>query len=215
MRFAFLCTAAVVLCAGPALAQGKIIVKNADGTTQELEVPGAFGAPVQPDEVIEPAVPHQPKVHVFKEPEKPSILNPAGPDVAEEPAVDVPDVQKPVIKKVGVKTEAMPSPEPAPKRREPRPDDAPYSPPKPDKPGKMVSQPQPVAIPDGYPITEKLAKRIALRIAPPSRDIDVYRRSFEERAVYLVRFKTDKGFFDVLVDMESGDIVATKEGSGA
>lgn len=178
------------MCASAAFAQGKIVVKNPDGSTQELELPEY--APKQP---VEPA---KPKVQVFKAPEKPSLLKP------EQPR---PDAPKPAVEKAAAAPKAKPVTPPKPKR----PAAASNVPPKPESPGRVVKTPQPMDIPEGQPITEKLAKRIALRIAPPARDINVYPRTFEGKDVYLVRFKTDEGFYDVLVDMLSGDILATKQ----
>lgn len=196
MRFAFLySTAAVLLCAGPVFAQGKIVVKNPDGTTQEIELPGYSTGGGQQAE--QPPAKPEPKVHVFTAPDKPSYV---------EPAQDPKPVSKPKVKKASAAKPAVP---PKPKR----PATKSHVPPKPESPGRVVQQPQPMDISPDQPITEKLAKRIALRIAPPSKDIDVFARTFDGKDVYLVRFKTDDGLFDVLVDMASGDILATKKGN--
>lgn len=213
MRLPVLLLTALLLPAA-AFAQDKIVVKNADGSEQEVELPEQVTDAVAPLPGGKP----KPKVHVFKS-DEPSLLRPQAPvkPDAEKIMLNAPARPiEPEMEAVTVPRPEMEKPEtakPAPvkPKREPRPEDAPYSPPKPDKSGRVVGAPAPVSVPEGTPVTEKLAKRIALEIAPPARDVKVYPRSFEGKDVYLVRFKTEDGFFDVLVDMLTGDIVATKK----
>jgi hypothetical protein len=84
-----------------------------------------------------------------------------------------------------------------------------------ESPGKVVGDSQRPSQQDdpadGGIVTEKEAQRIALKIAPPARGMQVFPRAFEGRPAHLVRFRTEAGFFDVLVDMETGAILATKE----
>ncbi|MEM6780719.1 MAG: PepSY domain-containing protein [Pseudomonadota bacterium] len=201
MRLGILCFA-VVFASSAALAQeGKIIVKNPDGTTSELVLPEYSTQPVEPRKPV--ITPQKPKVHVFTAPDKPSVIEQAAPTGKQ--AIEAPAPPKPEVKKATIAKPPVPK----------RPAAASNIPPKPESPGRVVSQPQPLEIEDGQLITEKLAKRIALRIAPPARDIDVMPRMYEGQPAYLVRFKTEEGLFDVLVDMVTGDILATKKGDGA
>lgn len=71
---------------------------------------------------------------------------------------------------------------------------------KPAKPALV--QPAPIVIDRNY------ALRKALDIAPPSRSFTVFEnRTFKDRIVYQVTFKTTSGFHDILIDAETGDVL--------
>ena len=185
-----------VIISAPVLAQDNVIrIINDDGTETVVELPGATKTPPPPsvpEKVQEPVVKKIPaRPPVFK-PEKltpKKAAKPAAPEKIQKAAVQKPVAVKPPKKK--------PDTAPAPLKKE--------------SVGKVMEKPQPQEIPQGTVITEKLAKRVALEIAPPARNITVLERSYEDQPVYLVRFKTDAGFYDVLVSRENGQIVATKD----
>lgn len=74
----------------------------------------------------------------------------------------------------------------------------------PNVPGKDLDARPPLDIPPGTEITPQVAKMIALDYAPPSRGIEVLPRVHNDKPVYVVRFRTDDGLKDVLIDRETG-----------
>jgi uncharacterized membrane protein YkoI len=178
----------------PAQAQDNVIrVIRPDGSEAVMELPPADSYAIEKRKAVEPEKPAP--VQVIKAPEQEGAAPVTPPvDVPARPAPKTVSIQKPV--------KAAPPPKPAVKS-------API-PPKETGMAKVVT-PQPEAVPQDVIVTEKLAKRIALKIAPPAKDMTVLYRTYEGKNVYLVRFKTEEGLFDVLVDMITGDILATKE----
>lgn len=65
---------------------------------------------------------------------------------------------------------------------------------------------QPVFTP-GMEVTREVARRLALREAPPARRIDISRGVYKDRPVYDVVFATEDGRYSVLVDAQTGDIL--------
>lgn len=59
----------------------------------------------------------------------------------------------------------------------------------------------------GQPVDADRALRLALDVAPPSRGYEVIRRTYQDRPVFQVTFRTEDGLHDVLVDAETGDIL--------
>lgn len=185
--------------AGFALAQDNAIrIKNPDGTETVVEIPGAgtvgTAAPARPEKPRAPAAP------IVKTYDAPSILKRVEREKPDSPAARDSAVAAPAVKPVLAPEIPKKKPvlAPAPLKKE--------------SAGKVVGTPQ-IPKPEtqtGY-VTEKAAQRIALKIAPPARGMQVFPREYEGRPAHLVRFRTEGGFFDVLVDMETGDILATKD----
>lgn len=59
----------------------------------------------------------------------------------------------------------------------------------------------------GMEVTRDVARRLALREAPPARRIDISRGVYRDRPVYDVVFMTEDGRYSVLVDAQTGDIL--------
>jgi len=182
-----------LMASGPALAQdeNKIIVIQKDGSRSELVIKEEGKPEVRIPETPEPA-----------RAEKPAIPQ-ATYSPREESEADRADNPQPLKKKA----------DPEPVKRAVK---APKAPPKPKTPpsapveqasiGKTYIDriPEPT---ENTPITPEIAKRMAIEIAPPSRSVEVYRRTYQDRPVYQVTFKTDRGFHDILIDAENGEIL--------
>jgi hypothetical protein len=69
---------------------------------------------------------------------------------------------------------------------------------------KLPEAPPAYDIPPGTEITPEIAKMVALDYAPPARSVEILPRTHKGRDVYVVRFRTDDGFVDVLVDAKTG-----------
>lgn len=184
-----------------AFAQENVIrVINPDGSEAVVELPPVDSYTIQ---TRTPGVPEKPApVKVIEKSED-------IPEVAATqkvvPPVDVPSRSiAPSRKPQTVSTFKTPPIAPKPKAK------ATPVPPK-DTGMAQVVAPSVPEVSEDVVVTEKLAKRIALQIAPPSRDIKVMTRQYEGKNAYLVQFRTEEGYYDVLVDMVTGDILATKE----
>ena len=196
-----------------AFAQDHVIrVIGDDGNETVVEIPSPNAparAPEKPASPSEPVVKKVPSRSILDP--VPTQTQPAAAPALTPPAItktapDIPVRSAPIPKPKTVKAAAIKKPV------APRPSAKPL-PPMPDPaldPEKAAYYAPPKAV-DGKEVSQKLAKRIALEIAPPSRNIQVFPRTFEDRPVHVVRFKTDDGFFDVLVDRENGEILATKD----
>lgn len=73
--------------------------------------------------------------------------------------------------------------------------------------GRIKAEPQPPSIPPGREIDRDMAVAIALETAPPARGIIVTRETYKDIPVFAVRFKTETGPHDVLVNSRTGEIV--------
>lgn len=82
-------------------------------------------------------------------------------------------------------------------------------------PAPEIIKPPPLPIQrdiqSGAVITRGRAVSIALRYAPPSSDVEVFRSVFEGQDVFAVVFKTEEGFHEVLVDSRTGKVLASRE----
>ena len=71
----------------------------------------------------------------------------------------------------------------------------------------IIDHIDPRNIPTGTVITRDLAIRAALEVAPPARGFEVYGTIYKERPAFQVRFKTEDGPHDVLIDGETGKVL--------
>ncbi|HPD83456.1 MAG: hypothetical protein R3D88_06665 [Alphaproteobacteria bacterium] len=71
----------------------------------------------------------------------------------------------------------------------------------------LIDHIDPTNIPEGTPITQDLAVRAALEVAPPSSGFDVYGVVYEGRPSFQVRFKTEGGPHDIVIDGYTGDVL--------
>ena len=196
----------------PVLAQeggGAIRVIQPDGTVQEVELPG-WGAPKTPepqaaspvqdtatlppareegasrkstlDEAIEKAVEQADDV----KPEEPKAAKPEKKSAAKD--------KKKKNKKKKKKSAKPDGPVPA----------------QPEKVGRNLDKPEPRTFPPGTEITPELAKSIALDYAPPARSVEVLPRTYEGKPVYIVRFRTETGLEDVIIDAVNGQPIWTR-----
>ena len=60
-------------------------------------------------------------------------------------------------------------------------------------------------------MTRAMAVAIALRYAPPASDVEVFRTDDNGLAAYAVIFKTAGGFHEVLLDGQTGRVLASGE----
>jgi hypothetical protein len=74
----------------------------------------------------------------------------------------------------------------------------------PNAPGRDMDVRPPLDIPQGIEITPEIAKMVALDYAPPARGVEVLPRDYNGKAVYVVRFRTDDGLKDILIDRANG-----------
>lgn len=199
-----------------AWAQNKIIIINRDGTTEEFTLPDSEVVP-DAEEIKKQREEQQKK----EPPAKPKPL-PTAEELMEEsePKKPEPKIEK---KKKFVPPKAKPKAKPKPKttkKQKPKPEKRRVYVPIPDRKPTAVERARyiedskpvfnfvdPKNIPSGTVITRDLAVRVALEVAPPSRGFDVYQTNYEGRPAFQVRFKTDNGPHDVVVDAETGKVL--------
>ena len=189
MRFGLISFCALMVFSGAATAQENAIrVVNPDGSVSVFELP-ANNPPVK-------AAPREPvRVREVVVPETAAPV--AAPQPAAEPA---PVAEEPVKqpKPVATKTIAYKKSEGLP----PLPARKPAAPPRPAAAAPYEPPPPPPG-----PLTRDRARRIALEVAPPATRADVLPTVFKDRPAFIVRFKTEDGPYDVVVDAENGDIL--------
>lgn len=173
---------------------------------------------IQPDgSVIEAEMP-KPKTPSQSEPSQaaPPQVQPAPlpevlpSDLAVSPPVTTPKAKKPAKKFMPAKSVKTPSAKPQ-KGKTPKAaqDLKPAPLPEPDALGKSMLPPRakPEAAPGEY-ISKAQALRIALDYAPPARTYDVLPRTYDDgRFIYIVRFATEAGSRDILIDAKDGAII--------
>jgi uncharacterized membrane protein YkoI len=202
---------ALFYAAGISHAQNKIIVINKDGTREEV--------------LLNQDTPAKPKVEAPKvqtegqpQPSASDLIQPSAPPQTEtveqvpEPEKTVP---KPAAKAVPPKKQVQSKPKNTELTPKPKQIKLPYPKPKPSE-AEIVkakaAKPRfnyidPNNIPEGTPITEDLATRVALEVAPPSRGFQVFVTEYEGVPAYQVRFKTENGPHDVIVDGATGQVL--------
>lgn len=189
-----------------AQAQNKIIVIGEDGKKQEITLDQPQINPVEPEpakesapQISEPAPLSASDLMRIEDPASPK------PAPATQTQQSVPKPQKAVVKPPAIKrspvkqTSMIPIPP-----RKPSAEDV----------ARWVEESKPVFnfvdpknIPPDVAITRDLAVRVALEVAPPSRGYEVFRTDYKDRPAYQVRFKTEAGPHDVVVDAESGEVL--------
>ena len=187
-----------------AQAQNKIIVIGEDGKKQEVildQPPVAAPIPKEGIEIKPKVIKSKPDTTTKKSEPKPLTLEDRAP------------VQQAAPKKPPSKPKMTQKAKPAPVKRAAR---VPYPPRKPtaEEVAKWVEDSKPVFdfvdpknIPADVTITRDLAVRVALEVAPPSRGYDVFRMDYKGRPAYQIRFKTEGGPHDVLVDAQNGEVL--------
>ncbi len=184
MRF-LIVTGLVLLAAVPSAMAQSITVIGDDGKRTTVDI----GAPA-PELKDEKAVPVEP---VASEVTLPESSAPEKPSKKSAPEKTPASEEKPVKAK----------------KAAPVPPSRPAAPPPPKEP----EQQQNTTLPDAG-ISEEDAASVALMEAPPSRGYDVTRRSYEGKDAWLVRFRTENGFYDVLVDAVTGTILLSQPTGG-
>ena len=195
MKKLFLFSAAVLIfLPAAAYAQGAITIIHEDGSKDVVDLSKKAVDEPPPAEAPPPAaVPSIPPAPSAKPAE---TLEFDDPPVAEKAVkTKKPKPQKPAAK---------PRPKPAPPVEEVKP----------------VPPPMPVqrAAPMGKGLSKKQAIRIALDYAPPSSDVAVLPTSADDgNPALAVRFKTENGYTDVILDNETGKVLDTQkfENTGA
>lgn len=190
---------AFLVGAVPALAESgdnMIRIINKDGSVTEFEIPAEkrLPPPAQPETAPAPATSPAPEAPSLAP--QTALPEAAAPAPSPEPVLAPESTAPPKAKIVKVKKKAKPRVFVPTPRHKP-----------------LATLALPPASPPQAPgeITREQAITIALEVAPPARSMDVERRSYEDRIVYVVAFRTDDGVQDVLVDAKSGDIVTVLE----
>lgn len=197
----FLLVVICLVCAMPAHADVIRVIQE-DGSTVEIDIPGAVQVPPRPAPELVPDPLSDPLYEPLSEP-----LPEPVPVVA--PASVAPDATTEKL----LETEVSPEQEGAETIAQPEPVEPDY--PRPDrKPRVPVVEKIEAAAPANKagpvmtgPLTRDQAVQVALDYAPPARRMQILPRIYEGRKVYVVAFFTDNGREDILVDMISGEIV--------
>lgn len=213
-RFSLLALMAFgLMMAAPAQAQNKIIILKKDGSREEIII----DQPAVP-EVQKPSAPTVKKIPGPKTMSAKELME-AAPvvETVEEVAKPQAPKPKPVVKPAPAKKKAAPKKAVKAKAKKvtPKKPVTPVPPPKPDEEGiarakaarPLIDHIDPRNIPPGTVITRDLATRAALEVAPPSRGFDVFGTTYKDRPAFQVRFKTENGPHDVIVDGETGKIL--------
>lgn len=204
LKVLFTISFATIIPLSASYAQNKIIVINKDGTREEMILNQETPVTVKRE---------GPKVKTQGQPQ-PSAQDLIQSSVPAEPIEKV--IQPKAVPKPAVKT-APPKKKTRIKQAKPTQKSVtlPYPKPKPSEQeiAKAISaKPRfnyidPTNIPEGTPITEDLATRVALEVAPPSLGFQVFVTEYEGVPAYQVRFKTENGPHDVIIDGATGKVL--------
>lgn len=185
-----------LLTALPARAEEENVIKiiQPDGSVVVVEMPGPE-RPAAPEDSMPPGSEDQP--HVFRAPEDSGEefvpVEPEAPEAAPAPVKKAPPAPK--------APKTAPPPKPVPTKAESE--------------GRILEPapaPQPALPPaPGQEITREMAIEIAMRASPPVRSLNVVRRMYQDKPVFVVQMRTDEGPLDVLIDVVTGEIVATAQ----
>lgn len=192
MKYLFLSTALGSLISfGIAAQAAQIRIIKEDGSEQVYDIPQGQGSPTPVPEN------RQPRIIEVPRPEKP-LAQPQAAPVETPPSVERAAPKKPAQRTV----------KPAQKSKPP----VSEGPAKPESMGRVVKPVQNFENADilensGQPISERQATRIALEIAPPSRGYNVLKRTYDDKLIYVIRFRTERGQHDILVDALTGKIL--------
>lgn len=213
MRRLIFTAAVLVFLAVPAGAQSDSIrVIDEDGSVQEVKIPKRPAAKATAEPA--PARKIAPESAARPEPEqKPQA---AASSVATGPVeFDLPRPKSPLVEKLKpAEPETRKTPVSRPVPSAPVDANMPLPPRKGqplgrDYPWEYWPEPGAPEIPPGRQVSRDLALAIALENAPPARSVHVLPRTHEGKPVFVVRFKTENGPHDVIIDRRSGEIITS------
>jgi uncharacterized membrane protein YkoI len=191
-----------------AQAQNKIIILQKDGSREEIILDQPTPAAKAPEPVSEkPSAPTQTAEDLLKGEANlnvaPEVKAAIEPKTKQKSKPTIAPKTKPIVKKevpkAAVKQEVkIPTPKLKPNEQE-------IFRAKTAKP--LIDHIDPRDIPEGTVITRDLAVRAALEVSPAARSFDVFSTTYKDRPVYQVRFKTEGGPHDVIIDGETGKVL--------